>query len=115
MLSLAVVYGCTVPKPLSGTENQESVPELAPPFTTPDWAKGVVWYQVFPERFRDGNAQNNPNGWDLTTLDWSAAFAEPSIEEIERAWNRTKIAPRQFGYQSDRDGGALANVVYARR
>lgn len=26
----------------------------------PQWAKKVVWYQIFPERFRDGDNSNNP-------------------------------------------------------
>lgn len=26
----------------------------------PQWAKEVVWYQIFPERFRDGDPSNNP-------------------------------------------------------
>ncbi len=30
-----------------------------PAFSTPDWIKNAVVYQVFPDRFRDGNAANN--------------------------------------------------------
>ncbi len=26
----------------------------------PDWAKGTVWYQIFPERFCNGDPQNDP-------------------------------------------------------
>ncbi len=26
----------------------------------PDWAKGIVWYQIFPERFRRGRTDNDP-------------------------------------------------------
>lgn len=26
----------------------------------PDWAADAVWYQIFPERFRDGDPSNNP-------------------------------------------------------
>ena len=26
----------------------------------PDWAKGIVWYQIFPERFADGDTTNEP-------------------------------------------------------
>lgn len=26
----------------------------------PDWAKGVVWYQIFPERFANGDTTNDP-------------------------------------------------------
>lgn len=25
-----------------------------------DWAEGAVWYQIFPERFRNGDARNDP-------------------------------------------------------
>ena len=28
----------------------------------PEWAKGVIYYQIFPERFADGNPSNNPPG-----------------------------------------------------
>ncbi len=31
----------------------------------PSWAKGVVWYQVFPERFRNGNPRSNPTLEDI--------------------------------------------------
>lgn len=84
-------------------------------FATPDWAKGIVWYQVFPERFRDGNPGNNPMGWDLTPLDWDAPFGVASVEEIERAWNRRLSEPDRFAYRTGRAGGAVPNVVYARR
>lgn len=49
-------------------------------FKAPEWAKGIVWYQIFPERFRDGDPSNQPNrerargpeGWHPTewTQDW---------------------------------------------
>jgi cyclomaltodextrinase len=35
----------------------------------PAWAKEVVWYQVFPERFRDGDASNNPTRKDIAGAD----------------------------------------------
>lgn len=31
-----------------------------PSFTTPDWAKHAVWYQIFAERFRNGDPANDP-------------------------------------------------------
>jgi len=31
----------------------------------PQWAKEVVWYQIFPERFRNGNPRSNPSLPDL--------------------------------------------------
>lgn len=83
--------------------------------STPDWAKGLVWYQVFPERFRDGNPRNNPNNWDVTPIEWDRPFAESSQEEIERAWNRRLVDPRQFRSDPDRSGGSTASLVYSRR
>lgn len=31
---------------------------------TPDWSKKVVWYQIFPERFRNGDPSNHPKKED---------------------------------------------------
>jgi len=31
-------------------------------FRAPDWVQGVVWYQIFPERFRNGDPALNPAG-----------------------------------------------------
>ena len=28
--------------------------------SVPDWARDVVWYQIFPDRFRDGDPNNQP-------------------------------------------------------
>ncbi len=37
-------------------------------FPTPDWAKHVVWYQIFPERFANGSVDNDPP----RTLPWKS-------------------------------------------
>lgn len=34
---------------------------------TPDWVKDTVWYQIFPERFANGDTSNDPVG----TLPWN--------------------------------------------
>jgi len=49
-------------------------------YDSPEWARGIVWYQIFPERFRDGDPNNQPDrerargpeGWKVTdwTQDW---------------------------------------------
>ena len=28
----------------------------------PEWSKGIVWYQIFPERFRSGSKTNDQGG-----------------------------------------------------
>ena len=35
----------------------------------PEWAKGASWYQIFPERFYNGNPENDP----ANTQPWGAA------------------------------------------
>jgi len=35
----------------------------------PQWAKSAIWYQIFPERFRDGDPSNNPKIKDILGAD----------------------------------------------
>lgn len=37
-------------------------------FHVPEWAKQTVWYQIFPERFANGDTSNDPAG----TLPWGS-------------------------------------------
>lgn len=37
-------------------------------FKAPDWVKETVWYQIFPERFANGDSKNDPAG----TLKWGS-------------------------------------------
>ncbi|MDR9417337.1 glycoside hydrolase family 13 protein [Gracilimonas sp.] len=63
---------------LSCTEKQS--PDNQDYYSAPEWSKGIVWYQIFPERFRDGDPTNQPDrerargpeGWHPTewTQDW---------------------------------------------
>ena len=47
------------PPPPAITMQQEN------PAATPDWAKDAVWYQIFPERFRNGAPQSDPRPEDF--------------------------------------------------
>lgn len=54
------------PPPAIVTEHQN-------PSATPGWAKDAVWYQVFVERFRNGDSANDPRAEDFGgehTPDW---------------------------------------------
>ncbi|MGG1396712.1 alpha-glycosidase [Bacillus salipaludis] len=42
-------------------------------FRSPDWVRNTVWYQIFPERFANGNPDNNPEG----TLPWGSTEPTP--------------------------------------
>ncbi|MBK9118291.1 MAG: hypothetical protein IPM18_01640 [Phycisphaerales bacterium] len=39
-------------------------------FRTPDWAKHAVWYQIMPDRFRNGNRANDPDPVHPWTSEW---------------------------------------------
>ncbi len=42
-------------------------------FQPPSWVKDTVWYQIFPERFANGNLENDPKG----TLKWGSREPKP--------------------------------------
>lgn len=48
------------------------------PSFVPEWAKKIVWYQIFPERFRDGDPSNNPTKADILGAD---------PQELPLAWD----------------------------
>ena len=45
---------------------------MRPAFETPAWAQGAIWYQIFPERFRNGEKSNDPANTVPWTMKWSA-------------------------------------------
>jgi len=46
-------------------DNSYALTVFDPAFTAPDWAKGASIYQIFPDRFRDGRADNNAKTGDI--------------------------------------------------
>ena len=85
-----------------------------PAFQTPDWVKNGIMYQIFPDRFRDGDPTNNtPAG----------RFFYDENPTIERSndpngyWNAVICDPRDAGsdcpnvYSQNFYGGDLQGVV----
>jgi len=75
----------------------------------PLWAKGVVWYQMFPERFANGDTTNDPEaekvfinnkkipeGWKISkwTSDW---FAQSEWEKKLGGDVRNHLYERRYG------------------
>ncbi len=89
--------------------------------TTPDWAKGAVWYQIFPERFRNGNATNDPRAPEFTRKGWTSDWYGFDADELEAARARVTVEPphvlravadpRSAAIQARRYGGDLEGVV----
>lgn len=59
----------------------------------PDWAKDVVWYQVFPERFRNGDPSNDPTMADIAGAD----PAEPPKHWQVHPWGSDWYARQPWG------------------
>ena len=80
-----------------------------PQNTFPDWAKGIVWYQIFPERFANGDKNNDPTGekvfknrtyspadWQIT--EWTSNWFEMPTWGKKRGKNfRDHIFDRRYG------------------
>ena len=84
---------------------------------TPDWSKGVVWYQIFPERFSNGDQKNDPKVTDLTgayPFDDSSAF---QIHPWTSDWYQLQPYEQKngkniwFNLQRRRYGGDLQGVI----
>lgn len=88
-------------------------PAPAPELATPDWAKGAVWYQIFPERFRNGNPANDPAGPHVFNPGWRHDWWDVGDEELTAAWARRQAF--FYGYDHHRPGGMFAEVVWNRR
>ncbi len=62
---------------------------IMPGFTTPEWAKGAVMYQIFTDRFADGNGSNEVLSGEYTYIgkhvervnNW---YALPEADDIRR-------------------------------
>src|SRR5690606_33413491 len=52
---------------------------ISPEDRVPDWAKDAVFYQIFPERFRNGDPTNDP----------TRASLETPIDRVPESWALT--------------------------
>lgn len=75
----------------------------------PEWAKGIVWYQIFPERFANGDKNNDPTkdkvfkNDDFAPIDWTVSkwtsdwFEQPEWgKNLEKKF-RDHIFHRRYG------------------
>jgi glycosidase len=99
VLLMVAAVGLTV-NPLHAQEGPSSP-------TVPGWAKGAVFYQIFPERFRNGDPSNDPT---------RASLATPR-EEVPSSWRVTPWTRNWYeqGNWERRRGGGFYNGVYSRR
>ncbi len=81
----------------------------------PAWAADVVWYQVFPERFRNGDPSNDPvreslPGWERVPSDWTPT--PWGADWYARAgWERAMSDDSYRTVRLRRYGGDLQGVI----
>jgi cyclomaltodextrinase / maltogenic alpha-amylase / neopullulanase len=83
----------------------------------PDWAKDAVWYQIFPERFRNADPSNDPTKADIAgafpltpDLPWQI---HPWTSDWYERQDYEKDAPIPFHHlvQRRRYGGDLQGII----
>jgi glycosidase len=78
-------------------------------FTTPDWAKNVIIYQILPDRFRNGDSSND-NGWPF-------ADVYGTTTHLHSSWNESVDDPRDSSspyyqkWSADFYGGDLQGLI----
>lgn len=84
---------------------------------TPAWAKGIVWYQIFPERFRNGDPSNDPKLKDIDGS-WPHDGTSPwQVHPWTSDWYELQPYEKQngkdiwFNLQRRRYGGDLAGIT----
>ncbi len=88
----------------------------------PTWAERAIWYQIFPERFRNGDPGNDPTAADIRG---SWPMAEPKAWQIKawtgdwfavEPWEKANLTPTTPGFYNPvhgyrRYGGDLQGVI----
>lgn len=81
-------------------ENSDYDFMVVPGFRTPDWAKGAVFYQIFVDRFCNGDKTN-----DVLTDEY--AYVGSHVQHVED-WNKTPDSMDVGNFY----GGDLQGVIY---
>ena len=83
----------------------------------PEWAKNVVWYQIFPERFSSGGTSNNPVVGSIKGS-WPGDHTSPwQVHPWTSDWYRLQPYEKEngkniwFNIQRRRYGGDLQGII----
>jgi cyclomaltodextrinase len=83
----------------------------------PQWAKHAVWYQIFPERFRNGDPSNDPSKEDIKDAYPHEPDAEWQIHPWtsdwykRQPWEKSDRWPFHALIQRRRYGGDIQGVI----
>jgi cyclomaltodextrinase / maltogenic alpha-amylase / neopullulanase len=93
ILLCLVLLGCNEPtKKVAMTKFDEA----------PEWAKSAIWYQIFVERFRNGNNENNPN---------FVSMKGALIDEVPNTWTLT---PWNHNWYKEEEWAKQSNLDFYR-
>jgi alpha-glucosidase len=77
-------------------------------FKTPEWVKHAIFYQIFPDRFRDGDSSNNAIGTGISgDALWKSWPRGSAVYAVNTPWNQLPEEPAQG---KDWFGGDLKGV-----
>ncbi|GAB4123366.1 MAG: hypothetical protein Fur005_37230 [Roseiflexaceae bacterium] len=94
-------------------DNSYQISVFDPAFFTPEWMQRGIIYQIFPDRFRDGNAANNPTAGQFS---YGGNVAIVRSNDPEGDWNSAVCDPRAVGacfgrYGDNFYGGDLQGIT----
>lgn len=113
---------------LAACQTSERAEEVLPDFSAvPSWAQEAIWYQIFPERFYNGDSTNDPRpqdmqgsypgfvpeNWTTTPWTWEWHQAEPWQTGLDSLKDLSGNLIQNFNakVQLRRYGGDLAGVL----
>jgi len=86
-------------------------------YPVPDWSKEAIWYQIFPERFDNGDKTNDPKIDDMK-MGWPYQFPEnwkimpwTSDWYTTQAWEQNPKHDFYWNIGSRRYGGDLQGII----
>ena len=77
-------------------------------FTVPPWAKDAVYYYIFPDRFRNGNARNDPKPGIDTYQDKGVEFHK---NWLDKPYKPNTGDGSDAVYNNDFFGGDIAGII----
>ena len=81
---------------------------FSPTLKVPDWAADIVYYYIFPERFRNGDKRNDPQPGQAR---YHAHTVEKHSRWMDRPWLPNSGDGSDEHYNNDFFGGDLAGII----
>jgi len=115
LLAAAALLAACKEKPQPQAE-QAPQPTPAPAPADPKlWQEEAVWYQIFPERFRNGDPSNDPVRENLDARDWAPPSWKPmpwGHDWYSRAdWEKERAENFYWTVSERRYGGDLQGII----